>query len=262
MLAGSAHKPRLGHILAGWQAVRNREEIRRIVQGGDDNLLRGVVGFFEASGFPVLGVRDVAPGLMAGRAVYTRSRPAENDDADIERGFAAIDALGPLDVGQAVAVSELHVLAVEAVEGTDAMLRGLRCCAAGRHRSASASRPPADRRALRRRARQGAEAGQDFRVDLPAIGARTVQRAAAAGLAGIAVEAAACSSSSGQAMIARGRPGSASSSSGSSGERAGRFDIAIVVGEQSGDQLGFKLMRALASPAAKARSFAASAVPP
>jgi DUF1009 family protein len=190
VLAGTAHKPGLGHVVAGWHAVIHREEIRRIVQGGDDNLLRGVVAFLEDSGFPVVGVRDVAPALMAGAAVVTRRRPDEAAGVDIARGFEAIAALGPLDVGQAVVVAEKRVLALEAAEGTDAMLRRVALLRRGgpfarllRH-----GRPPIGER------RGGVlvkapKPGQDFRVDLPAVGPRTVRLAASAGLAGVAVEA-------------------------------------------------------------------------
>jgi DUF1009 family protein len=190
LFAGHVNKPSLGVILTGWQAVRHREEIRRVVQGGDDNLLRGVVGFFEASGFRVVGVRETAPRLMAGEGPFTRRSPTASEAADVERGLAAVAALGPLDVGQAVAVSELRILAVEAAEGTDAMLRRV---ALLRRRGAVGrllrhGRPPIGER------RGGVlvkapKPTQDFRIDLPAIGPRTVRNAAAAGLAGIAVEA-------------------------------------------------------------------------
>lgn len=190
LLAGTVFKPRLGHVLSGWQAVRHRDEIRRIVQGGDDNLLRGVVGFFEASGFPVVGVRDVAPGLMAADRDYAKRVPNPDERADIARGFEAVSALGPLDVGQAVVVAERHVLAVEAVEGTDAMLRRV---ALLRRRGLAARLLRHGRPAIGEQKGgvlvKAPKPGQDFRVDLPAIGPRTMRLAAVAGLAGIAVAA-------------------------------------------------------------------------
>ncbi|HET7448744.1 MAG TPA: LpxI family protein, partial [Methyloceanibacter sp.] len=99
---------------------------------------------------------------------------------DIEVGFKVVSALGRLDIGQAAVVAKGHVLAVEAAEGTDAML--VRCAElrrsgrTGRHTHAGvlvkATKP-----------------GQEERVDLPTIGPDTVRNAAAAGLAGIAVAA-------------------------------------------------------------------------
>jgi UDP-2,3-diacylglucosamine hydrolase len=190
VLAGTVHKPGLGHVMAGWHAVLNRHEIRRIVQGGDDNLLRGVVSFLEESGFPVVGVRDVAPALMAEEAAVTSLRPDEAAAADIARGFEAIAALGPLDVGQAAVVAEKRIIALEAAEGTDAMLRRVALLRRGgplarllRH-----GRPPIGE--LRGGVLVKApKPGQDFRVDLPVVGPRTIRLAASAGLAGVAVEA-------------------------------------------------------------------------
>ena len=102
----------------------------------------------------------------------------QRDTADIARGLALLRAIGPFDVGQAVVVADNQVLAVEAVDGTDNMLERI-----------------AELRA-RGRVATGKGAGvlikapkpsQDRRLDMPAIGPRTVEAAARAGLAGIAV---------------------------------------------------------------------------
>ena len=190
VLAGTVHKPRLGLVLSGWQAVRHRDEIRSVVEGGDDNLLRGVVRFLEANGFPVRGVREVAPNLMAPRGPLTARAMSDATRRDMEHGFDVIRALGPLDVGQAAVVARGRVLAIEAAEGTDAMLRRVK-----------ALRRPGPLGRLLRHGRpviaerrggvlvKAPKPGQDFRVDLPVVGAGTVALAAAAGLAGIAVEA-------------------------------------------------------------------------
>jgi DUF1009 family protein len=89
-------------------------------------------------------------------------------------------AAGPFDVGQAVVVASRHVLAVEAVEGTDEMLaRVAELRASGRLHA------PAGSGVLVK----APKLGQDWRFDLPSIGPRTVEGAARAGLAGIAVAA-------------------------------------------------------------------------
>ena len=103
--------------------------------------------------------------------------PDAGDRADIERGLEVVGLLGRLDIGQAVVVRDGYVLAVEAAEGTDAMLK--RC---GQFRlEATAGRAGV----LVKRPKPG----QERRVDLPTIGLPTVRGAAAAGLKGIAVEA-------------------------------------------------------------------------
>ena len=90
------------------------------------------------------------------------------------RGIEVVQAIGAIDVGQAAVVHNGYVLGVEAAEGTDALI----------DRAAS----------LRRDDRGGVlvklkKPSQDRRADLPAIGFGTIERASAAGLAGIAVEA-------------------------------------------------------------------------
>jgi UDP-2,3-diacylglucosamine hydrolase len=170
--------------------VRHRDEIRRVVEGGDDNLLRGVVRFLEANGFPVRGVGEVAPNLMAPRGALTARSMSAATRRDMEHGFEVIRSLGPLDVGQAAVVAQGRVLAIEAAEGTDAMLRRVKAL----------RRPGLLGRVVRHGRPAIAERcggvlvkapkpGQDFRVDLPVVGAGTVTLAAAAGLDGIAVQA-------------------------------------------------------------------------
>ncbi|HYJ58442.1 MAG TPA: LpxI family protein, partial [Methyloceanibacter sp.] len=98
----------------------------------------------------------------------------------IETAIRVVRELGRLDVGQAAVVANGYVLAVEAAEGTDAMLA--RCAelrAAGR----------AGRRHLSGVLVKAPKPGQEERVDQPTIGPETVKKVAEAGLAGIAVAA-------------------------------------------------------------------------
>jgi len=141
---------------------------------GDDGLLRAVIAELEREGFRVIGVPDVLGSLPAPAGRLGRVAPDAQARADIARGVEVARALGAVDVGQAVVVQQGIVLGVEAAEGTDGLLA----------RVAS----------LRRDGPGGvlvklAKPAQDRRVDLPTIGVATVEKAAAAGLAGIALEA-------------------------------------------------------------------------
>lgn len=141
---------------------------------GDDALLRGVTQELEKEGFQVLGAHEIDPSLITAAGTVGKIEPQSQHSADIARGIAAAKDLGRLDIGQGVVVQQGIVLAVEAVEGTDAMLE--RC------------------RKLRRKGTGGVlvkccKPQQDTRIDLPTVGLRTVRKAYEAGLAGIAVEA-------------------------------------------------------------------------
>ncbi len=190
VMAGAVHRPGAATIIAAWQALHSNSEIRRVIEGGDDNLLRGVVRYLEENGFPVYGLREVAPGLMAPHGCLAGTQPPDRLLADIEQGMAVLRQMGPADIGQACVVSSGRVLAVEAAEGTDAMIRRVRTL---RRRGLigrvlRSGRPPlADRRGGA--VCKAAKPGQDERVDLPVVGPRTVRLAAAAGLSALAIEA-------------------------------------------------------------------------
>lgn len=142
---------------------------------GDDGLLSVIIEEIERDGFRVVGIDDVLGGYLMPEGPITAARPDAAAEQDMARGREVLHALGPVDVGQAVAVQEGLVLAVEAVEGTDSMIRR-----AGEVRRAGAPGPILVK--LRK-------PGQERRADLPTIGPETVRGAAAAGFRGIVVEA-------------------------------------------------------------------------
>ncbi len=147
---------------------------------GDDALLRALLAEHERAGFRVLGADEVMADLLAPAGTWGALAPDEAQRKDIRLGARAAAAIGVFDIGQGVVTANGLVLAVEAQEGTDAMLRRV------------AELAPAVRGA------QDARLGvlvkrpkpiQERRIDLPVIGVRTIAGAAAVGLAGVAVEA-------------------------------------------------------------------------
>jgi DUF1009 family protein len=175
---GTAARPSFRSLRVDWGTLRILPAIARAYRGGDDHLLSGIVRIFEGAGFRILGAHEVAPEILIPEGAVGALEPSTRDRADIARGLALLSAIGSFDVGQAVVVADNHVLAVEGVEGTDAMLSRVA--------------------ELRERGRISTPKGvgvlvkapkpsQERRVDLPAIGPRTVEGVARAGLAGIAV---------------------------------------------------------------------------
>ena len=173
VLAGGVARPSLAMLRPDWRAAKffARVGYRAL---GDDGLLSAVVKELEREGFRVLG-----PDRLLGEAEMPEGplgavAPDDDAHADIVRGFALARALGALDIGQAVIVQQGLVLGVEAIEGTDGLLR--RCAG------------------LRRGGPGGvlvkaAKPGQETRADRPTIGPQTVLLAAESGLRGIAAEA-------------------------------------------------------------------------
>lgn len=177
-LAGGLRRPDPSALLDAFSLFRDRAEVADVLARGDDNLLRGAVSLLEERGFPVRGIRDLAPDLLAPVGAYGRHQPSPDAAREIAFGLDVIRSLSPYDIGQAVILRGRHVLAIEGPEGTDAALRRSRAFRVG---------PVFRRRQPRGTLVKAPKEGQDLRVDLPAIGPRTVVQAARAGLAGIAV---------------------------------------------------------------------------
>lgn len=175
VMLGQARRPSLLSVFPdAWTAGAMARLGLGVMSGGDDRVLRGIARILEEEGFAVRGAHQLRDGLTAPPGLLAGPAPNEAQLADIARGAAVLHALAPQDVGQAVVIQQGLVLAVEAIEGTDAML-----ARAG---------------ALRREGPGGVmvklpKTRQDERLDLPTIGPVTIEGVVAAGLAGIAIEA-------------------------------------------------------------------------
>ncbi len=177
---GTLLRPRLTQLRLDLTALWYLPRFVRMLRGGDDHLLSGMGRLFEENGFKLLGAHQVAPEILVPEGTLGRHAPNGRDLDDIARGLSVIRAIGPFDIGQAVVVANNYVLAVEAAEGTDRMLA--RVAELRRERRV----PLSGKLGV---LVKGPKPHQDRRLDFPSIGAETIRAAAAAGLAGVAVEA-------------------------------------------------------------------------
>lgn len=173
VFAGPVKRPSFTELLPDWRTTRFLARVGTRALG-DDGLLRAVVREVEEDGFRVVGLHDLLKDLLTAPGPVGTLRPDEAALNDIAHAAKVARALGDLDVGQGAVVQQGIVLAVEAVEGTDAMLG----------RCAGLARPGPGGVLVK-----VSKPRQDRRIDLPTMGVTTVERAAAAGLRGIAVEA-------------------------------------------------------------------------
>ncbi len=137
----------------------------------DDTILGKLADFFETVGLHLLPQYALTPELLVPAGVLTNTQPSEAQRADIAFGFPIAKAIGELDIGQTVVVKDRAVLAVEAIEGTDAAIRRAGAIAAGAC------------------AVKVAKPSQDPRFDVPTIGLGTVAVLAEAKIAVLAIEA-------------------------------------------------------------------------
>jgi UDP-2,3-diacylglucosamine hydrolase len=185
-IVGAMTRPEFSDLRLDWGALRRFSGLASLFRGGDNRLLVGIAGFFEKEGVAVVGVHQIAPQLLVSPGALSALAPSAQAQADARIGAGLIAALSPWGAGPAVVVANGRVLAVEAAEGTDAMLARIADLRAA-HR-------------LRLRGKAGVlvkapKRDQDMRLDMPAVGLRTIEGARRAELEGIAL-------SSGRVLIA------------------------------------------------------------
>ncbi len=174
VIVGPVHRPSLLDLRPDAVGIRILARIGRAAFGGDDGFLSAIVHVLGEEGFSVIGAHEILNEALAPAGVLGTLQPDAAARQDIARGVAVVRALGAADVGQGAVVQQGIVLAVEAIEGTDAMLA----------RAAGLARPGPGGVLVKL-----VKPGQDRRTDLPAIGPATIAAAAAAGLRGLAFQA-------------------------------------------------------------------------
>ena len=168
VLCGGLRKPRLFDVRPDWLGVKALAKLRSL---GDDAALRAIALALEGEGVRIVSPLPLVPDLIARKGPLGRRRLNDEQRSDAAAGLSAARAIGEADIGQTVVVKRGVILAVEAVEGTDA------CIARGGAFAAGAVVVKA------RKPRQ------DERFDVPAVGPGTVEACAKAGCAALAVEA-------------------------------------------------------------------------
>lgn len=174
VLVGPVRRPSIMSLRPDAEGVRILARIGRAAFMGDDGLLAAVVRVLGEEGFRVLGAHEVLKEALGAAGLLGSVEPDDQARSDIGRAVEVARALGEQDVGQGCIVQQGIVLAVEAIEGTDAMIA----------RAAGLARPGPGGILLKM-----VKPNQDRRADLPTIGPNTISAAAQAGLRGIAFEA-------------------------------------------------------------------------
>lgn len=180
VFAGNVRRPDFASLKPDFRGALALPRIIAEARKGDDALLTAIMDEFVKEGFKVAGAEDILASLLAQAGVLGAVIPTAEHWDDIQKAAHVAAEIGRLDIGQAVAVANGLILAVEAQEGTDALL-------------ARVAGLPGNIRGTPT-ARLGVllkcpKPQQERRIDLPTIGLATLEGAARAGLAGIAVEA-------------------------------------------------------------------------
>jgi DUF1009 family protein len=138
----------------------------------DDTLLGALVDAFAVEGIVFHPATDFAPELLVKQGQIAGRPPSTAQEKDIDFGWHIAKQMGALDIGQSVCVKDRAVLAVEAIEGTDAcILRAGELCKKGGFTVVKVAKPQ-----------------QDMRFDVPTVGVRTLRTMVAAGARVLAIE--------------------------------------------------------------------------
>ncbi|WP_417826654.1 LpxI family protein [Thalassospira povalilytica] len=171
VLAGKVARPSFTAIRPDWRAAKLLMKVGMKALG-DDGLLRLVGQELEREGFRLVGAHEILTDLAVSEGVLGTIKPDDQALSDARHGLRVARILGQADVGQGCVVQQGLVLALEAIEGTDEMVR----------RSANYRRDGVGGVLVK-----SSKPQQDKRLDLPAIGLTTVEEAHKAGLRGIAL---------------------------------------------------------------------------
>jgi DUF1009 family protein len=179
-LAGQVNRPDFSSLMPDLRGLAALPAAIAAARKGDDALLRMLVGEFEKEGFAVEGAHEVMDDLGLGEGLLGRVAPGPEHATDVAQALEVARAVGRLDAGQGAVVCRGLVLALEAAEGTDAMLARI-----------GTLRESLRGTAVRKRGVlvKALKPTQDAKTDMPVVGVQTVRNAAAVFLAGIAVEA-------------------------------------------------------------------------
>ena len=138
----------------------------------DDGLLRAFAGVLEKEGIKIQESTFLIPDLLAQEGCLTRRKPSRTEKSDIDLGWNLSKEIGRLDIGQCLVVECGSVLAVEAIDGTDATIKRGGKLGAGEAVVIKTCKP-----------------NQDKRFDIPAVGVQTVETMYKAGAKALAIEA-------------------------------------------------------------------------
>ena len=157
------------HELPDWRMVKL---LLSLPDHKDDTLMLKFVAELKKEGIELIDQTLLIRPLMPSPGTLTRRAPSENERRDMEFGFRMAKEIGRLDVGQTAVVKGMAVMALEAIEGTDACIKRGGKLARGGAIVVKVAKPE-----------------QDRRFDVPAVGVTTIESMIEAGATALAIEA-------------------------------------------------------------------------
>ncbi|WP_198027059.1 LpxI family protein [Candidatus Paracaedibacter symbiosus] len=173
VFAGGIKRPNFSNISLDWEGVKLAAAISYKTLG-DDAILTAITDLLESKGFRILAPADILHDIRPKAGVLTLKSPTEEEIADINKGIRILDLLSSGDVGQAIIIQMGQVLGIEAIEGTEQLIRRVRDYKLATEGGLLVKTPKIQ---------------QNLKIDLPTIGIQTLHQLHASQLNGVAIEA-------------------------------------------------------------------------
>ena len=158
--------------------------LMRLKAKNTDALISGVADALRDNGITLVDSTAFLAPLLAREGVLTRRPPSDEEQSDLAFGYRIADTIASLDIGQTIAVKSSAVVAVEAMEGTDAVIARAGHLAGSDVRIVKVAKP-----------------NQDMRFDVPVVGVSTIEAMKAAGASALSVDAGKTLMIDGEAII-------------------------------------------------------------
>jgi DUF1009 family protein len=169
VMAGQVKHTKLFDVRPDWTLGR---VLMRLATRNTDSIISGVADVLRDHGIHLIDSTALLAPLLAREGVLTRRAPDHAQRADLEFGYRVADTIAGLDIGQTIAVKSAAVVAVEAMEGTDAVIARAGQLAGAGVRIVKVAKP-----------------NQDMRFDVPVIGVSTIEAMKAVGADTLSIDA-------------------------------------------------------------------------
>ncbi len=174
IMAGGVTKPDFKSIKVDGKSAKLLAKILTKRLLGDDSVLASVIKFFEKEGFKIVKIQDFLDDVVTKKGELTKIKPSKEDFENIKIAKNAISHFSKFDVGQSLLIAQKQIIAIEAAEGTDEMIK--RCKNLDIKYKNAAILVKTNKK------------NQSDKADLPTIGAKTVENCVKNGVKGIAIQ--------------------------------------------------------------------------
>lgn len=181
MFAGSLNRPHLWRLRFDYAGLKLAFKLMRFFKKGDDALLTFICDYLQTQGLTLHSIADLCPELLMPLGAMDCQKIPAHIYESINFGKDILNALSPFDVGQSIAVSAQIVIAIEAIDGTDAMIKHVGLI--DKNRLNGLPKPILVK--MRKK-------NQSTLVDLPTVGINTINNLYEAGFGTAAFEAGGC----------------------------------------------------------------------